>query len=185
MKLLKIAALVAAMGAVGAQAAIPVGYANVTSTGGIVNNIEFAADGDFPDLWQDWTTETAWWFGTAPSVVFQFDRPYQITGFEASLDNNDDYVIELSPDGTEWTRYYTVFLEDGTVGEGMDRFKPAVTGVTDFFSYARVRARAGDNSYSVGELQFSGVAAVPEPETLALMLGGIAALGLKLRRRAG
>jgi PEP-CTERM motif len=184
MKLLKIAALVAAMG-VGAAQAVPVVFSSVVGTAGVTGT-SFAHDGNYPPLWQFWQTDTAWWTGFNESVVFEFDQPYQITGFKASLDNNDDYVIELSNDnGETWTRYYTVFSEDGTVSDGMDTFEPAVAGSTNYFSQARVRARAGDGFHSIGELQFSGTTApIPEPETLALMLGGIAALGLKLRRRA-
>jgi len=188
MKLLKIAALVAAMG-MGAAQAEQVQFTSVTGTAGVTDAFR-AADGNYPALGQTWFIDTAFWEGQSDSVTFTFLHPYQITGFKASLDNNDDYVIELSTNGSTWTRYFTVFAEDygdplAMVDGGMDTFEPPVAGKTDYFSYARVRARAGDCCSSVGELTLYGTTApVPEPETLALMVGGIAALGLKLRRRA-
>ena len=192
MKLLKIAALAAVMGIGSAQAA-SVAFSSVTGTPG-VTGIAFAHDGNYPELGQYWQEETAWWDAwLTPNqyLVFAFDKPYQITGFTASLDNNDNYRIDLSTDGEVWTPYAVVLGEDygdpiAMVDGGMDTFAPASVATRDYFSFARVRATGGDKYYSVGELQFSGVAApIPEPETLALMLGGIAALGLKLRRRAG
>lgn len=183
MKLLKIAALVAAMGAVGAQANVVI--TSVTGTSG-VNNAFRAADLDWPAFEQDWQDRTAWWYYNDESLDFTFDRPYQITGMTISVDNNDYYRVFLSTDGSTWDDYHTVLAFEGAAGYGMDQFSPSKPATAQFYSYARVTALAGDGSNSVGELQFNGVAApVPEPETLALMLGGIAALGLKLRRRAG
>jgi hypothetical protein len=184
MKLLKIAALVAAMGAVGAQANVVI--TSVTGTSSAVNSAFYAADGNFPAFQQDWQVQTAWWYFNNDSVVFTFDQPYQITGMTISVDNNDYYRVYLSADGTTWDDYHTVLAFEGLAGYGMDEFSPSKPATAQFYSYARVTALAGDGSNSVGELQFNGVAApIPEPETLALMLGGLAALGLKLRRRAG
>lgn len=191
MKPLKIAALAAVMGIGSAQAA-SVEFSSVTGTPGVTGTA-FAHDGNYPALGQFWQDETAWWDAwLTPNqyLVFAFAKPYQITGFTASLDNNDNYRIDLSSDGEVWTPYAVVLSEDygdpiAMVDGGMDTFAPASVATRDYFSYARVRATGGDKFYSVGELQFNGVAApIPEPETLALMLGGIAALGLKLRRRA-
>ncbi len=183
MKLLKIAAVVAALGAVGAQAAT-VGMTVVGSAG--VNNAIFAADGETPAFETPWQEGTAWWYGLDEALTFTFDQAYQITGITINVDNNDFYRVDLSTDGTSWVDYHTVLAFDGAADFGMDTFTPSKPATADFYRLARVTALAGDGSYSVGELQFNGVAApVPEPETLALMLGGIAALGLKLRRRAG
>ena len=186
MKLLKIAALVAAMGAVSAQAAT-VGYISVTGSAG-VTNAELAGNGVFSPDGIYWQTGTAWWEGPWESptdyVQFEFDKPYQITGIKLSVDNNDFYRVELSKNGSDWVDYHTVLAFEGAVNGGMDTFTPSKPSTSEAFSFARVTALYGDRFYSVGEVQFNGVAAVPEPETLALMLGGIAALGLKLRRRA-
>lgn len=49
--------------------------------------------------------------------------------------------------------------------------------------YARIYAFAGDNSYAVSEMQLTGIPAVPEPETYALLATGLAAVGFAAARR--
>ncbi len=186
MKLLKIAALVAAMGAVGAQAADMVVYTDVSGDG--IFEAGRAGNGAIPPQFDPFDNASAYWFDASKTLLFTFDQAYTITGMTLSVDNNDFYVVELSQDGIEWDDYHTVLAFQGVVQEwqgGMDTFTPNKPATASAYSFARITAYPGDGSYSVGELKLNGVAAVPEPETLALMLGGIAALGLKLRRRAG
>jgi hypothetical protein len=77
-----------------------------------------------------------------------------------------------------------VLAFDGTVNGGMETFTPSVIATADFFRYARITGSFGDGYNSVGEVQFTGVAAVvPEPTTVALMLSGLGAVGLLARRR--
>ena len=47
----------------------------------------------------------------------------------------------------------------------------------------RIQSVGGDGFYSVSEFQAQGVAAVPEPETYAMMLAGIGLLGFVVRRK--
>lgn len=183
MKKLLLASLVGALVSVGAQAATTVAYSLITGTAG-VSNAALAGDGYFPPDWTHWTVDTAYWTGDAESVTFTFDQAYQITGLKLSVDNNDFYSLSLSKDGSTWQPYHTVLAFEGTVGGGVETFTPNVIATADFYRYARISASFGDQYNSVGEVQFSGVAApVPEPTTVALMLSGLGAVGLLARRR--
>jgi hypothetical protein len=177
------AALASALVSAGAQAATPVLYATVTGTAG-VNHSALAGDGIFPADGTEWTTSTAYWSGDNEAVTFKFDKAYQITGLKLNVDNNDFYFVSLSSDGADWHPYHAVMAWDGSVGGGVETFTPNVTATADFFRYARITASHGDGWNSVGEVQFTGVAAaVPEPTTLALMLSGLAGVGFLARRR--
>jgi hypothetical protein len=182
MNKLGMVALLAAFGTAGAQAA-NVGFASVTGTAGVTNAAK-AGDGVFPALGQFYQQDTAYWTGQGESVLYTFDMAYRITGMTLSVDNNDFYRVELSSNGSTWQTYHTVLAFEGSVNGGMDTFSPSLPATADFYSFARITALAGDGLNSVGELQLNGVAAVPEPETMALMLAGLAAFALKLRRKA-
>lgn len=63
-------------------------------------------------------------------------------------DNNDDYLLEGSPDGKEWTPLWRVH----TVGEPGLRLRMIRT-LDVSARYVRLTARGGDGSYSVSELE--------------------------------
>lgn len=183
MKKLLLASLVGALVSVGAQAATPVLYSSITGTDG-VSNAALAGDGYFPPNGTHWQTDTAFWEGDAQSVTFTFDQAYQITGLMLSVDNNDFYSLSLSKNGATWQPYHVVLAFEGTVDGGMETFTPNVIATADFYRYARITGSFGDGLNSVGEVQFTGVAAVvPEPTTVALLLSGLGAVGLLARRR--
>ncbi len=179
-----ILALSLSIGNVAAQAGNVV-YSAVTGSAGI-HNVAYAHDGVFSPAGQDWQTDTAWWTGFAESIVFEFDQNYTVTGYNVSLDNNDSYEIYLSQDGVNWglsnVSVSDIFVgaSEGSVGWGMDNFSGSLTPT--LARYAKVIAVDGDALNSVGELQFT--AAVPEPETYALMLAGLGLLSFAARRRA-
>ena len=177
-------ALIAAL-SVNAVEAATVAYSAVTASSGI-NAPEYAHDGVFPVEWTGWTNTTAYWSGTAEYLIYEFDQLYSLTHYDVSLDNNDSYQIQFSLDGVNWgltgnSSDVNIGSNDGNVGWGMDTFSADMGPL--FARYARVMAVGGDNMYSVGELQFSGVAAVPEPETYALMLAGLGLVGFAARKR--
>ena len=146
-----------------------------------VFGLDYAYDGIFPSLGQAWTDNTAYWFGSGEdrSIVFEFDRVYTVKSFDASIDNNDSYVVQFSLDGKSWDATVSISPDEGGVGWGMDRFQRSVDPTPA--RYARVFASYGDDLNSVGELKI--LAAVPEPEAYAMFLAGIGLIGAIARRR--
>ena len=63
-------------------------------------------------------------------------------------DNNDDYLLEASADGTTWTALWRVH----TVGEPGLRLRTIKT-LDATARYIRLTARGGDGSFSVSELE--------------------------------
>ena len=118
----------------------------------------------------------------------------RLKGLEASLDNNDSFLIQVSLDGQAWTDLTTVSANQGSVGWGMDRFSTEAS--SPFFlstlafapteaAFLRLKAIDGDNLYSIGEVSLS-VSAVPEAHAAGLLAAGLVVVGgvLGARRRS-
>lgn len=165
--------------------------ATTTCTAGVMN-CAAAADGVIPPQGNNWAVDTAFWEGTAESVTIALDAPTTLGQLFLAVDNNDDYIVESSLNGSTWATLGTVSLNDGMVPVfpgGIDWFtsvpgSPLTVASLQFAptqaSFLRVRSTGGDGLYSVGEVLYTA-APVPEPATWALMLAG--AVGLALRRR--
>jgi hypothetical protein len=174
-----------------AQAAM-VPVTSVGATDPVVGDPAVLIDGSFPAEWTYWQDPVnVHWVGPANKLVFNFGQDYLITGLDVSVDNNDSYQFDASLDGVNWSPLATALLYEGNVGSGMDtlssnpgspEFVPGLSIAAPVLArFARVYAIDGDNLYSVGEVQFQGTPAVPEPSSLALVLAG--ALGLGAARR--
>lgn len=179
-----------AIGLLGLAAAAQAATPTVTVTGNTagVNNAAAAADGFVPADWTQWQTNAAWWTGTGESITFTLDQGYHLSSATVTLDNNDIYRFYGSTDGVTFTSLFTVsglFDQVGTsVNGGQVTMPVTFSQSASAYRYVRVQALFGDGAYSVGEVSFGGVAAVvPEPSSLALLLGGVGLVGFVARRR--
>jgi len=144
------------------------------------------ADGAFVPEMTQWNSGS-WWWDEDPSVnEFQvvttilLNQAYTLDSFVVQADNNDTYRIEYWT-GSAWQTAWDI----GAVsGFGlMTRSSGLLPPITT--TQLRFTATGGDNFYAVSEIQAFGTPAVPEPETYALMLGGLAVIGWVARRRRG
>jgi hypothetical protein len=167
--------------------------AGVSATGPYNNPIGWVTDGFIPVETTFWQSSTVWWSGTGVVITVDLGQQYVLQDILVSVDNNDGYQIQYSADNSTYTNLFTILPGQGEIGGGMDTFNtlagdPEYWGGVDFTPvvgrYVRIFATHGDSSYSVGELQVTGVlAGVPEPASLAIW-GGLGIAGLVgVRRR--
>lgn len=180
-----------AIGLLGLAAAAHATSPTVTVTGSTagVTNAAAAADGFTPANSTQWQTTSAWWTSTSESITFTLDQAYHLSSATVTLDNNDVYRFYGSTDGVNYTTLFTVSglfdQPSGTnVGFGQVTMPVTFAQTAIAYRYVRVQALFGDSAYGVGEVGFGGVAAaVPEPSSLALLLGGVGLVGFVARRR--
>lgn len=176
-----------------AQAA-PVTVSAVTTTGTFAGSTAVLTDGVIPPIGTAWNAaSTVSWTDYGTVFTLAFDQLYTLQDVTLSVDHNDFYQVQISQDGTTWNTLFTVLAFEGNSTWGTDTFTsdPAGTGTYStsinfaptLAKFARIYAVSGDNAYGVGELSFTGVPAVPEPGSLALIGAGLATVGLIARRR--
>jgi opacity protein-like surface antigen len=141
-------------------------------------------DGVFVPETQTWNTGS-WWWDEDPSVnsspvvtTIHLNQLYTIDSFSVQADDNDTYRLEYW-DGAAWQLAWDIPTQ---ASFGLVTRNSGLLGsiTTDFL---RFTATGGDNYYAVSEIQAFGAAAVPEPSTYALMLGGLGVVGYLARRR--
>lgn len=139
-------------------------------------------DGLFVPEQTQWNVGS-WWWDQDPSVnaspvvtTIHLNQLFTIDGFTVQADNNDIYRLEYWT-GSAWQLAWDVPWVNGfglmTRTSGL---LPAFT--TDELRFTAI---AGDNYYSVSEIQASGTP-VPEPTTLALLGAGLVAVRARRRR---
>ena len=141
-------------------------------------------DGIFLPETTQWNSGS-WWWDQDPSVnssqvvtTIQLNQKFELDSFAVQADDNDTYRIEYWT-GSSWQTAWDVpsVPSWGLVTRSSGALAPIVT------DKLRFTATGGDNFYAVSEIQAFGVAAVPEPETYALMLGALGLVGFVARRR--
>ncbi|MGO8737797.1 PEPxxWA-CTERM sorting domain-containing protein [Rhodoblastus sp.] len=167
----------------------------VTATGNYGGSLSAINDGYFPSDYTYWQTNSVY-FGpgvsTGPTATFNmsFGGLYNVTGINAAVDNNDDYIFSFY-NGANLVETYTYPASAGdvTASQGGQQNFSTITGYGGPPVFTAVdatnvivTAANGDNLYAVGEAEFIG-SAVPEPSTWALMLAGFGGLALAGRRK--
>jgi len=166
-----------------AQAA-NVNIVDTTGTAGITN-VAAATDGIIPPDFTEWTTDSAYWTGFGETLTLKFDQAYYLSSLTLTADWNDYYTVSVSTDDISYVDLGTYTGIGSPVNFGQVTLPVALAPSPTAFSFAKVTAvLGGDGSNSVGEISFQGVtAAVPEPETYAMLLAGLGVVGFMGKRR--
>jgi hypothetical protein len=102
--------------------------------------------------------------GELSGLVFGLDlgSAQSLSGLLLSLDNNDDYAVDYSLDGFNWTRLVDILESDGDIEGGMDTFRLGSADAQDsgdpsflpvVTQYLRFYATGGDGLYAIGDIQ--------------------------------
>lgn len=175
--------------AVAAPVQVPVTEISTIGNGNAIKNgAALIADGEIPLEGSAWNGDkSAYWSGNGKSkvVTFDFGQEYELHDLVLSVDNNDNYLVEVSLDLSHdsWSELIFVPWYRGEQWSGMETIStvagdPEYVGEIDFgfFSlaaidfdpviarYARISGVGGrsilgfgpDDKYSVGELIFYG-----------------------------
>ncbi|MBB4618051.1 hypothetical protein GGQ96_002187 [Sphingomonas abaci] len=157
--------------------------ATLTVDGPTRNDPQIANDGIFPAVGTEWNLSNSVQFGPNllgrnTNLTYSFAELSSVTGINMIADGNDYYTFSFFNGGT-LSRYFEFSPYNGGLLQSF-RTDLAPTLATRVV----VTGRAGDQLYSIGEVQFSGtVAAVPGPATWAMMMVGFAMLGASARYR--
>ena len=167
---------------------------SVTGTGTYYNSASLIIDGYLPPRYTYYANSTnVYWYGSSPQFTISLGGMYTVSDLTVDVHNNDDYVVQYSTDGFDFTNLFTFLASYGPVPVdpgGMDILTTISTYPTDpghlttpayvgvgfapvEASYLRVFAENGDGDYAIGEVQAFG-SAVPEPS--APISGSIAIL---------
>lgn len=168
---------------------------NLINGSGLTNQLH---DGNFAAMWQ-----TNLGMNQA-NLVFEFDREYALDDvaiwnynfgnpaeFQSTiLRGVKDFRLSASADGVSYTTILEARLAMGT-GQPLAAQMFDADGFTARFVKLDVLNNYGQGTYAerdwnsgLSEVQFSG-AAVPEPASWAMMIGGFALAGSAVRRRTG
>ncbi len=119
----------------------PVQISNVTEPQRMTDGVA-CPEGD------NWTSTRTSILAVGGSVVWDLGAPTKIGAAMLQGDNNDDYLLEGSPDGKEWTPLWRVH----TVGEAGLRLRMVRT-LDATARFVKLSAYGGDSAYSVSELE--------------------------------
>jgi hypothetical protein len=148
---------------------------------------ELLTDGYLPEYEWNQSDNSVWWLGQSwenqpGALAFTFDlgAPVLLTDLILSVDHDDDYLIEASLDGQNWSYLGQVLAEEGRVDWGMQRvssiqpdsdFAPSLEFDTVLVRHLRIMASGGDGLYAVGEVQAIGQSGEQDYYSLTLTAG--------------
>lgn len=135
----------------------------VKGYGKYFNNAEIIIDGHFPkegSLWKG--RDCVWWRGKTPYFLVDLGNTSQVCDIIMQVDNNDNYMIDYSLDGTEYFPLLIIKKGYGKIGHGMDTMTTR-NGHPDYISqldfqpvsarFLKIYAAGGDNNYAISELK--------------------------------
>ena len=118
------------------------------TTTGAVNNPGKATDGLLPADFTAWNTAEAATMPAGSSLVWDLGSLKHIDFFRVQADNNDRYMVYVSPNRTQWI---LVYVAEPVGGYGLQtRLSPLVDV---WAQYVRVSPLSGDGAYSLGEVE--------------------------------
>ena len=177
--------LVAVLGVTNGQVAVNVALGKPVTPNGSFGGTSASlsntvTDGVFLGSGTQWQSGTVWWNGTAPAVEVDLQGSFLINGVVVQADDNDSYLLEFKTNAAApWVLMYQLPYASGggmrtrpNMGNNAERY---VLSTPLPASYLRLRAYAGDNSYSVCEIQAYTTYLQPlltqQPASLAVMAG--------------
>ncbi len=114
-----------------------------------VTHAERLTDGVMAGAGDPWQSElTSVLADTNSHLIYDLGATRHVTAADLQGDNNDDYIVELSEDGRNFT---PLWVADPVSGQGMRR--RGTRGLDGDGRYVRVRAQGGDSFYSLSEVQ--------------------------------
>jgi hypothetical protein len=90
-------------GMVGSAGAALINPVSVTGTGSYHHSADLLIDGFIPGEMTWWQASTnVWWVGSDPAFTIDLGALYTVEDVVLQVDNNDNYHVSLSTNGTLW-----------------------------------------------------------------------------------
>ncbi|NLI46307.1 MAG: hypothetical protein GX414_04290 [Acidobacteria bacterium] len=138
------------------------GWPSVNGHGTFNNKPSLLVDDKIVEEGTAWTDDqTVHWSDPGVYFIIDFGKIRPVFDIMIQVDNNDDYIVDYSVDGTAYTRLFAIGADDGNVTYGMDTMisldaHPAYEPKIDFkpvrARFLKVYALGGDGLYAVTEV---------------------------------
>lgn len=141
------------------------------------NSLQLLIDGRFVDEQSVWNNEQCvFWQDRDTYFIIDLGAEFIIVDILVQVDDNDDYQVEYSLDGDQYTPLFVFYEGYGETGSGMDTMS-SNPGDPHYASlperkpvrarYLRLTATSGDGSYALAEVQSYGYPAEAAEQTIA------------------